>query len=232
VTSANVNPPRLASDAVHDRLRLMILTGRAEPGDALPSERELSATHRVNRHAVREAIKRLQQAGLVQVSAGGATRVLDWRLTGGLELLDDLTRTEEASALRRSVAEMRASIGVDAARLCAQRATPELRDELRRLGGALRDPAEHRRYQDRFEAYEAMWARIVDGSDNLAYRLAFNTLVGSRHDGDVDLRLYAGEVDDPAAGRQLALSIAHGDADEAAARAQELLRRTLEAALA
>jgi DNA-binding FadR family transcriptional regulator len=180
---------------------------------------------------VREAIKRLQQAGLVQVAQGGATRVLDWRLTGGLDLLDDLAKTEEAVALRRSVAEMRASIGVDAARLCAERARPALRDELRKLGAALRDPAESPRYQDRFEAYEALWARIVDGSDNLAYRLAFNTLVGVRHGRDVDLRVYAREVDDPAAGRRLALSVAHGDAGEAAARAHDLLQRTLDAAV-
>lgn len=217
---------------MHERLRVTILRGDILPGGTLPSERELSAAHRVNRHAVREAIKRLQQSGLVQVSQGGATRVLDWRLTGGLDLLDDLTKTEEAGALRRSVAEMRASIGIDAARLCAERATTALRDELRKLGAALRDPAEHRRFHDRFEAYEALWARIVDGSDNLAYRLAFNTLVGVRHDRDVDLRVYQGEVDDPATGRRLAVAVADGDVARATTTARELLGRTVEAAVA
>ncbi|HEU4656372.1 MAG TPA: GntR family transcriptional regulator [Capillimicrobium sp.] len=231
MASASDNPPRLASDAVHDRLRRAILRGDLPPGSALPSERELSAKHRVNRHAVREAIKRLQQSGLVQVSQGGATRVLDWRLTGGLDLLDDLAQIEDGGELRRAIAEMRATIGIDAARLCAERAGEALRDELRRLGAALRDPAEHRRYQDRFEAYEALWARIVDGSENLAYRLAFNSLVGVRHARDVDLRVYAAEVDDPVAGRHLANAVADGDVDRARRTAHDLLRRTLEAAV-
>jgi DNA-binding FadR family transcriptional regulator len=230
--AASDNPPRLASDVVHDRLRLQILRGDLPAGGTLPSERELSATYRVNRHAVREAIKRLQQSGLVQVSQGGATRVLDWRLTGGLDLLDDLAKTGEAGALRRSVAEMRASIGVDAARLAAERATPPQREELRRLGAELPEPADVRRYHDRFLAYERLWAAIVDASDNLAYRLAFNTLVGARAGRDDDLRVYQSEVDDPAAARRLALSIAQGDAEDAARLANDLLRRTLEAAVA
>lgn len=230
--AADSNPPRLASDMVHDRLRVQILRGELPADGALPSERELSSTYRVNRHAVREAIKRLQQAGLVQVSQGGATRVLDWRLTGGLDLLDDLAKTEEAGALRRSVAEMRASIGIDTARLAAERATPEQREELRRLGADLPDPADVRRYHERFLAYERLWSVIVDASDNLAYRLAFNTLVGARKGRDEDLRVYQAEVDDPAAARRLALSIAQGDADDAARLAHGLLRRTLEAAVA
>lgn len=230
--AADFNPPRLASDMVHDRLRLAILRGDLEAGGALPSERELSSTYRVNRHAVREAIKRLQQSGLVQVSQGGATRVLDWRETGGLDLLDDLAKTDEAMALRRSVAEMRTSIGVDAARLAADRATPEQRDALRQLAADLPDPADVRRYMTRFEVYEALWSKIVEASDNLAYRLAFNTLVGARQVRDLDARVYQAEVDDPGAGRRLALTIAHGDADDAARLAHTLLRRTLEAAVA
>src|SRR3954452_2577223 len=131
------NPPRLRSEAVHDRLRREILSGQYAPGDPLPSERSLSESHRVNRHAVREAIKRLQQAGLVQVSQGGATRVLDWRATGGLDLLADLTQTEDLAPLLRSVGEMRATIGADAARLCALRGPDEILAELPRMAAAL-----------------------------------------------------------------------------------------------
>src|SRR4051812_38304627 len=122
---------KLASDGVHDRLRGAILSGRLAPGDPLPSERTLSDEHGVNRHAVREAVKRLQQAGLVRVSHGGATRVLDWRASGGLELLSDLGSFADPAALRellRSIAEIRATVGADAARLCAIRAGDELRE--------------------------------------------------------------------------------------------------------
>ncbi len=222
------NPPRLRSEAVHDRLRAQILAGKYAPGDALPSERSLSEANRVNRHAVREAIKRLQQAGLVQVSQGGSTRVVDWRASGGLDLLADLAAVEDAEPLRRAVAEMRACIGADAARLCALRAPAELREELPRLAAALPDPADERRYHARFAAYETLWARIVDGSGNLAYRFALNSLTGARAGGAIDTAAYAAEVDDPAVAVALARTIADGDAEEAAVIARTLLERGLD----
>lgn len=220
------NPPRLRSEAVHDRLRREILSGHYAPGDPLPSERALSEAHRVNRHAVREAIKRLQQAGLVQVAQGGATRVLDWHQTGGLDLLGDLATTEELAPLLRAVGEMRASIGADAARLCAIRGPAEIRGGLPALARGLPDPADVRRFATRFRAYEAFWARIVEGSGNLTYRLAFNSLVSARDAGGIDTALYAAEVDDArAATVPLAEAIALGESEVAFALARELLSR-------
>ena len=78
------------SERVHEHLRRDILEGRLAPGAAVPSERVLAADLQANRHAVREALKRLEQAGLVRISQGGPTRVLDWRDSGGLEVLLDL----------------------------------------------------------------------------------------------------------------------------------------------
>jgi GntR family transcriptional repressor for pyruvate dehydrogenase complex len=224
------NPPRLRSEAVHDRLRREILTGQYAPGDALPSERALSETHRVNRHAVREAIKRLQQAGLVHVTQGGATRVLDWHVTGGLDLLADLAATEELAPLLRAVGEMRASIGADAARLCAMRGPAELRAGLPAMARSLPDPGDVRRFATRFRAYEAFWARIIEGSGNLTYRLAFNSLVGARDAGGIDTTLYAGEVDDARALTiPLATAIASGEPDVAFTLARDLLDRAVAA---
>lgn len=219
---------RLASDAVHDRLRGQILSGRLVPGDALPSERALAERHGVNRHAVREALKRLQQAGLVRVSHGGATRVLDWRATGGLELLADLGSLGGASERReliRSVAEIRASVGADAARLCALRADDGLRGELRALGEAPPEPS----YEERLERYERLWELIVEGSRNLAYRLALNSLVGARHGRGVDPGIYAAEVDDARAVAELARAAAGRDPRRAERTARRLLDRTLAA---
>src|SRR5882724_11764865 len=96
------------SAAVHDSVRTDILAGELKPGDAVESERALSERFSVNRQAVREAVKRLEQAGLVQVSHGGATRVLDWRSTGGLELLTDLPIAGDVidTATLRAILEM------------------------------------------------------------------------------------------------------------------------------
>ena len=210
---------RLRSDAVHERLRRAILDGSLPPGAAIPSERVLSEEMDVNRHAVREAVKRLQQAGLVQVSQGGATRVLDWRAHGGLDLLADLAGSDAGALgdLLRSVFEMRATIGADAARLCARRAGADLRAEIASLGGAVGGD---------LEAYERLWQRIVEGSGNVAYRLAFNSLVAARHPaGGVPPAAYGAELGDPAAIAALAAAIAQGDHELADRRARDLLER-------
>src|SRR5919112_2016869 len=106
-----------ASSRIHAQLRADILGGVYSPGEALPSERRLSEDLETSRHGVREALKRLQQAGLVSISQGGATRVRDWRRHGGLELLLDLAAegdAPEALHVPRAAMEMRASIGADA----------------------------------------------------------------------------------------------------------------------
>ena len=54
-------------DALFAQLRDAIVTGAYQPGDALPTERELSAGSGANRLAVREAMQRLRQTGLVEI---------------------------------------------------------------------------------------------------------------------------------------------------------------------
>ncbi len=78
------------AERIADSLKTAIMKGRFRPGDALPSERELAEKYEVNRSSVREAVKRLQGWGLVQVKHGGATRVRDFLLGAGLEVLPAL----------------------------------------------------------------------------------------------------------------------------------------------
>src|SRR6476661_5302895 len=126
-------PTSTVSSQIHAQLRAEILSGRYAAGDALPSERRLSEELETSRHAVREALKRLQQAGLVHISQGGATRVRDWRHHGGLDLLLELGASGDVPAgleVPRAVLELRACVGADAARRCAQRANAVVRAEL------------------------------------------------------------------------------------------------------
>lgn len=119
------------SDLVFGQLRDAIVSGTYRTDDALPGERELAAAFEVNRHAVREALRRLQQLGLVRISQGGATRVLDWRVHAGLDLALSLVRSGDVlpvATLVRDMMDMRACIGVDAAR-CAPGAPTTWRDD-------------------------------------------------------------------------------------------------------
>jgi GntR family transcriptional regulator, transcriptional repressor for pyruvate dehydrogenase complex len=223
--SAAASPPRV-SDRVHERLRRDILEGRLAPEQAVASERALAEELGVNRHAVREALKRLEQAGLVRISQGGATRVLDWRETAGLEVLLDLVGRPAGGAppadLARSILEMRASIGVDAARRSARRAGAPARAEILRraeqtaraigAGGAEVD-----------EDYAALWREIVVASGNVAYRLALTSLLSA-------IAAYteiaeALRPDDPAGVRALGAAVAGGDVEAAGAAARGLLER-------
>ncbi|HEV2982145.1 MAG TPA: GntR family transcriptional regulator, partial [Solirubrobacteraceae bacterium] len=85
-------------DHVFAHLSEAILGGRYRPGERLPPQRALAAELEVNMASVREALKRLEQLRLVDVRHGDATRVLDWRRSGGLEALVLLGAGEEPFA--------------------------------------------------------------------------------------------------------------------------------------
>lgn len=167
----------LRSDAVHDRLRAAILDGELAPGDAIPSERSLADEHGVNRHAVREALKRLQQAGLIRITQGGATKVRNWQREAGLDLLLGLMNgaQDPSPELVRSVLEMRASVGADAARRCAERAPSAERHRVAAGADAAAGVIEASGEQAE-DMYADLWELIVSGSGNVAYRLALNSL--------------------------------------------------------
>jgi DNA-binding FadR family transcriptional regulator len=211
------------SSWIHSRLRADILGGRYAPGDPLPSERRLSEELESSRHAVREALKRLQQAGLVAISQGGATRVRDWRRHGGLELLLE-GEVPQALEARRAAMEMRACIGADAARRCADRADPVLRAQ---IGARAEQLAAVEALNARNAHYEVLWDQIVDGANNVAYRLALTTLVARQTIASVDVDAVGRELEDADAIKVLARAIADGDSDRAHACARELLERSI-----
>ena len=175
-------PTSTVSGRIHSRLRADILDGRYAVGEALPSERRLSEELASSRHGVREALKRLQQAGLVSISQGGATRVRDWRQHGGLELLLDLAPM--AMRLRRCMRRGRRW-------RCARASAPTRRGgapsaRTRRCKAQLVARAEQLAAVEDLDArnahYEVLWDLIVEGADNIAYRLALTTLVARAAD--------------------------------------------------
>jgi DNA-binding FadR family transcriptional regulator len=231
--STAAGPVRLRREPVSDqlfaRLRDQILTGAIAPGDPLPSERDLAVDYGVNRHAVREAVKRLQQSRLIEVFQGGRTRALDWRRTAGLDLVLDVPGTLDAVSMPGAVhdaLEMRVCIGADAARLCALRASARQREEILAATEAYAELG-----PDLTElnlADVAWWRLIVEGSRNLAYLLAFNSLVDNAIAiGEAPLDLRADELLDVEAHRALANRIARQDGRAAERLARDLLQRSV-----
>ena len=117
-------------DAVADRLRSEILSGRLRPGTRLPSERELSLALGVNRLTLRASLARLEALGLITTRHGAGTVVASWRERAGLEMLGTLVKGLKLHdpawhELVRSALELRRILSVEAVALAAERHQPE-----------------------------------------------------------------------------------------------------------
>jgi GntR family transcriptional repressor for pyruvate dehydrogenase complex len=124
-----VNRMRSVDDIVA-QLRDALSAGRIQPGERLPSERELTETFGVSRATVREALRSLEATGLLDIrlgATGGAFALTpDPSLMG--EALATLLMFRRAS--ERDLAEFRLTFEQENARLAASRASPEHRAQL------------------------------------------------------------------------------------------------------
>ncbi len=111
---------RKVGEQIADTLRERILGGLLHAGDSLPSERELAQTYSVNRSSIREALRRLEALGLVDIRQGESTRVRDVLASLDLNLLPmlfEVRRTPDPD-LHRELHEMRGML----LSWCAERA--------------------------------------------------------------------------------------------------------------
>lgn len=168
-----------AADEVTDRLRRAILSGDFEVGTHLPGERELSERLGISRLTLRSAIARLRAEGLVRPEHGAGTRVLDYRESGGVDLIGYLAQHsleggQVPLALLHDLLEVRRMVAVEMLGLVTERAEPlELAEMRRHLveQTALVDDA------DAFVRADLLFARLlVRSSKNLALELLFNTI--------------------------------------------------------
>jgi GntR family transcriptional repressor for pyruvate dehydrogenase complex len=109
--------------SIVDQVCDAILRGDLQKGDWLPSERDIAAKTGLSRTSVREALKVLSDAGLVQMKPGGG---------GGTQIIHDSIPVEllgEAIEISRKrlhdFCETRNILELAAAGLAAARATPE-----------------------------------------------------------------------------------------------------------
>lgn len=164
------------SEQVYTQLRDRILKKVLPVGAELPSERELSETLGVNRGAVREAIKRLQQARLVRVRHGGATQVENFEAEGGLELLPGLmvnTQGQINLEVARGIVALRKALAPLVAGQAAQHGGKALADTLKPVIAEMQTTSELTRLQQL--AFD-FWALVVQGSGNVVFKLAFNSM--------------------------------------------------------
>jgi len=214
------------SDAVFEQLRDKIVSGEMEAGAKLPSERVLCEMLGVNRGAVREALKRLEQARLVSIQHGGATRILEWQNSAGLDLMTSMLFASDGQvhyAAARSVVEMRSAIAPDIARLAAARGGERAADALDLLAAQMRGAGgDLAQVQTLALAY---WGQLAAASGNLAYRLVYNTLRESYQKFQGLLtHVLAEEYRDAEAYADIADAVREGDSARAEQIARQLIR--------
>lgn len=214
---------RSVPEDVFDQIVADVLSGEIQPGQTLPSERRLAEVLGVSRPTIREALKRLAGAGLVEVRQGDATTVRDFRRTAGLDLLPRLLMRggELDLTVVRSILETRLHNGPKIAELAAQRGGPGLADALSDTVEALAAEADPVAAQ---QIALTFWDHVVDGADSIAFRLMYNTLRATYEPALPALAaMMADEVGRPDAYRAVAAAIVAGDAPAAADTARRLL---------
>jgi GntR family transcriptional repressor for pyruvate dehydrogenase complex len=116
-----IKKTRLYEEVV-GQLHQLIDDGKLRAGDRLPSERELAETFRVSRSSVREAIKTLENEGMVISRPGSGTFITAVNVEALIPPLASLlSRGKDALV---DLFEMRCLVEPSIAALAAERATP------------------------------------------------------------------------------------------------------------
>lgn len=156
-----------------------ITSGQYEVGTKMPTERLLSLEFGVNRHAVREALKRLEAIGLIRIKHGAGIFIERVNFTAGIEIFDTLLTNEDGTinqGFLRDVLEFRRQMVMIIIELAVTRRKARelgkicrLIDDLTFVQGKYESDEEARITVELFEA-------ITVATHNEVYLLIHNTL--------------------------------------------------------
>jgi len=174
------------SEQVANRIMGMIKSGNLKPGDRLPTEQQMCVAFGISRPPLREALKALTMMGVLGSRQGGRYTVTDLsasRLVAPFNILLSVTQYKVDEHF-----EARAVVELELVRLCADRASDELRNrivDLARDGRAFHDDPVAFRLLD-IEFHQAL--NNGAGNDMLA------ALAQSLYDVALDVRRAASEM--------------------------------------
>lgn len=153
---------RVFQDVV-DQIEEAILSGQLQPGDTLPSERDLKDMFQTSRGTLREALRVLEQKGLIEIKlgVGGGSVVKAAPLEQVCNGLDLLIRFQKISL--RHLSEFREDVESSVAAIAARRAAP---NDIEALDDLLNDA---RGYRDLGVDY---WREFVEVDKKIHQALA------------------------------------------------------------
>jgi DNA-binding FadR family transcriptional regulator len=153
---------RIFQDVV-DQIQEAILDRRLAPGDVLPPERQLRETFNISRGTLREALRVLEQKGLIEIRVGTAGGSIV-RQAGMEQLTETFTLLIRSGSLSvMDVGQFRTGVEGKTAALAAQRASVQ---EIRTLETMLQQAEEMNSRGD------AGWERFLDTDQEIHKMLA------------------------------------------------------------
>jgi DNA-binding FadR family transcriptional regulator len=204
---------RLHRDAVDDLLA-GIIQGRYAPGTLLPKETSLVDEFRISRGTVREALRALEERGVVLVKHGRGACVQppeEWNVLDPI-VAAAIARGRGRRAFLGEVRLCRVILESDAAALAAERASDAQRAELRVRASDLEEADD-----DLARAVQRLRRLVAVASGNRPLAATLRALAGS-----IEPKVAAAEAQ---ACTRLSRAVADGDAEAARDAARELNSR-------
>ena len=162
-------------DAIAHHLREEILRGTYRPGERLPAERDLAGRLGANRGSVREALRKLEQQGLVAIRHGGGATVRGAE-HASLEVVRHMLFVDGRldRGLLEQLLDVHEMLVVGAVRLAVERADDDEMAEARSWLARMSAPDAT---DDTFiDGAAALLELIAQASRNLVLRLARNAV--------------------------------------------------------
>lgn len=135
VKSADLKLPHNSMRPVHEetasKVRLYIEANNYSPGDVLPAERLLAQEFQVSRHTLREALRVLEERGILISKRGSGTYIAPMSHAGLKQLLASCVATERDRL--EEIFQFREILEPQVVALAAKMATPSHIDELESL---------------------------------------------------------------------------------------------------
>ncbi len=152
------------ADEVVDQIEQLIISGVLKEGQKLPSEREMAEVLHVSRPKLREALKRLEEGGLLEIRHGGGSFVAPLIGKALSPALMDLYARHPVAFF--DYLEYRMELESFAAHLAAQRATDADKEILQRIMSTLVEAQANGDIEVSKKADIDFHSAIVDASHN------------------------------------------------------------------
>jgi DNA-binding FadR family transcriptional regulator len=171
---------RVFQDVV-DQIQEAIVTKKLAPGTRLPAERDLKEMFNTSRGTLREALRVLEQKGLIEIKLGVTGGAIVKRMDADpfMESLALLIQSGEVSL--EHLSEFRIKIEGSLVELATQRATPEDIKELERLQARARHCFEIQDWENFLKTDEAMHTYIGTMSRNRVFQFVQKSIHDNIH---------------------------------------------------